>query len=134
MADAMRLKQVLINLASNAIKFTPAGGRVAIAAAARQGRVDVSVEDTGIGIRPEDLARLFQPFVQVDGDRTRKTGGTGLGLALSHGLVERMGGRVEATSVPNKGSCFTVSLPSATQPAHKTVRAPVLASTLTGRR
>jgi len=118
-ADPIRLTQVLLNLASNAIKFTPAEGTVTISAAGRPGWVDMAVADTGIGLTPEQLSVAFEPFVQVDGERTRKSSGTGLGLPLSRGLAENMGGRLEATSVPGRGSRFVVSLPAAAEvPAH----------------
>ena len=114
-ADAIRLKQVLLNLASNAIKFTPEGGKIQIAAAELGGWVELSVEDSGEGIPPEALERLFQPYVQVDGDPNRKAVGSGLGLALSRGLIERMGGQMAATSIVGEGTRFTFTLSAATR-------------------
>ncbi len=113
-ADARRLKQILINLLGNAVKFTPAGGQVALAVHgdAEQQRVDFTVRDTGVGIAPEDLPRLFQDFVQLDARLAREYEGTGLGLAMVRRLVELHGGQVRAESEGlGKGSRFTVSLP-----------------------
>jgi two-component system, cell cycle sensor histidine kinase PleC len=123
-ADPIRLKQVLLNLASNAIKFTPPAGRVTVFAAGRPGWVDISVRDTGIGISPEQLSQVFEPFVQVDHERVRRSAGTGLGLALSRGLVERMGGQLRATSTPGQGSLFTISLPAPMAVQRLRARAP----------
>ena len=108
--DPARLRQVLLNLVANAIKFTETG-RVTV----RVNRTDASehgvrllfeVLDTGIGLAPDALARLFQPFVQADGSITRKYGGTGLGLAISKQLIEMMGGQVGVESEPGQGSRF----------------------------
>jgi PAS domain S-box-containing protein len=111
--DERRLKQVLINLLGNAVKFTPPGGAVGIEVVGdpSENVTRFTVWDTGIGIRKEDMSRLFQPFVQIDGSRTRPHGGTGLGLALSRRIVELHGGQVLAGSEPGKGSRFTVVLP-----------------------
>lgn len=115
-ADRRALHQVVLNLTGNAIKFTESG-RVCVRASVQQ--VDgqahwtLAVVDTGVGISPEDQARLFQAFVQV-GDRLRRRGeGTGLGLHLSRKLVDLMGGTLQVRSVPGQGSCFTLSLPAA---------------------
>jgi CheY-like chemotaxis protein len=110
--DAGRLRQVLVNLASNAIKFTDAG-RVTIRAAEADGMLCVTVEDTGIGITPEQLPRLFTKFTQADSSTTRKYGGTGLGLAISKQLVELMGGQIGAQSQLGAGSSFWFTLPLA---------------------
>ncbi|MGB6945999.1 MAG: ATP-binding protein [Bryobacteraceae bacterium] len=108
--DPARLRQVLLNLVSNAIKFTERGEvtvRVSVAEASEHGvRLLFEVLDTGIGLAPDAVARLFQPFVQADGSITRKYGGTGLGLAISKQLIEMMGGRVGVESEPDKGSRF----------------------------
>jgi CheY-like chemotaxis protein len=111
--DERRLKQVLINLLGNAVKFTPPGGAVGIEVVGdpSENVARFTVWDTGIGIRKEDMTRLFQPFVQIDGSRTRQHGGTGLGLALSRRIIELHGGQVLAGSEPGKGSRFTVVLP-----------------------
>lgn len=102
------------NLLANAIKFTPAGGTVTARIAAHAGSVSVSVADTGIGLAPEYLPRLFERFSQADGSTTRRHGGLGLGLSICKSLVEMHGGRIEAVSDgPGHGSRFTVSLPLA---------------------
>ncbi|GAB3263478.1 hypothetical protein GCM10027296_38980 [Chitinimonas naiadis] len=108
--DPMRLGQILINLANNAIKFTERG-QVHLDCQLIEREVDgvrlaFTVRDTGIGMRPELLAQLFRPFTQADGSTTRQYGGTGLGLNISKRLVEMMGGEVEVSSEPGKGSCF----------------------------
>src|SRR6185312_15192150 len=109
-ADRVRFKQVLYNLLSNAVKFTPNGGRVDIEACNRAKMVQVSVSDTGIGIRPEDHALVFEEFRQVEGS-TNAHEGTGLGLAISKRLVEEQGGTISLESELGKGSKFTISFP-----------------------
>jgi signal transduction histidine kinase len=112
-ADPSRLQQILLNLASNAVKFTPEGGRVTVSAQHSEGRdawVEVSVSDTGIGISPEDQARLFQDFVQVSASRHQ---GTGLGLSLTRRLVQLHGGEVGLVSSPGQGSRFWFTFRSA---------------------
>jgi len=110
--DPARLMQVLINLAGNAVKFTDRGGvRIAVTAGGEAGGVRFAVRDTGIGIEPEALERIFSPFTQADGSTSRRFGGTGLGLALSRRLVEEMGGRLEVESTPGEGSTFFFHLP-----------------------
>ncbi|HYV86286.1 MAG TPA: ATP-binding protein [Patescibacteria group bacterium] len=111
-ADRDRLAQVLINLVDNAIKFTPDGGRIVISAAARDGRVVLSVSDTGIGIPPGELGRIFERFYRVDRSRDRKEGGTGLGLAIAKHLTQAMGGTIEAHSAPGAGTTFQITLPA----------------------
>ncbi|MDR7271920.1 signal transduction histidine kinase [Pelomonas saccharophila] len=124
LADERRLRQVLLNLLSNAIKFTDAG-TVTLRAAAEpagpaQALLRLEVEDTGVGMRPDDLARLFKPFEQV-GDVQRRSGGTGLGLAITRALVIDMGGRVQVSSEFGSGTRFSVELPlPVTQPAAAT--------------
>ena len=116
--DELRIRQVLINLLNNAVKFTPAGGQVSLTVQPHQDAqgdwITFAIEDTGIGIAPEALDRLFKPFVQVDSSLTRQHSGTGLGLALVKQLVELHGGTVTVTSTPDQGSCFTISLPCVT--------------------
>jgi two-component system, sensor histidine kinase and response regulator len=107
----VRLKQVLYNLLSNGLKFTPRGGRVTLRAVADQGRIVIDVEDTGVGMRAEDLGRLFKEFERIQSASGPKPEGTGLGLALSKRLVELHGGTIAVKSEPGKGSTFTVSLP-----------------------
>ena len=113
-ADARRLKQILVNLLGNAVKFTPADGQAGLTVRgnAKQGVAEFTVWDTGIGIAAEDLPRLFQDFVQLDTRLARDYEGTGLGLATVWRLAELHGGQVKAESDgPGKGSRFTVSLP-----------------------
>ncbi|HEY8744083.1 MAG TPA: ATP-binding protein [Chloroflexota bacterium] len=109
LADAARLEQVLINLAQNAIKFTGAGGRVTLTTEARQDDVLIRVADTGVGIAPDDLARIFERFYKVRG-ASGSAGGTGLGLAIVRHLMAAMQGAVTAESQPGRGSTFTVTL------------------------
>jgi CheY-like chemotaxis protein len=113
-ADPTRLTQVLLDLLNNAAKYTPRGGRVAIAASARNGVALVVVRDNGIGIPAEHLAGVFEMFSQVEPALERSQGGLGIGLALARGLVELHGGSIEARSGgPGLGSKFTVCLPMA---------------------
>jgi signal transduction histidine kinase len=112
LADHHRLVQVLVNLVSNAVKFTPDGGRVELLAAASSDRLLLRVTDTGIGILPEQQERIFEPFLQ--GTRTLADHiqeGTGLGLSLAKGLIHLHGGQISVQSEPDRGSTFTVSLP-----------------------
>jgi signal transduction histidine kinase len=125
MADPLRLKQIVFNLLSNAVKFTPEGGSVHIrskisyqeTSGVPDGYVEISVEDTGIGIRPEDMKKLFKGFTQLNSPYVEKFEGTGLGLALSRQLVELHGGRIWATSEYGKGSTFTFQIPKRGVPA-----------------
>ncbi len=110
-ADPLRTQQVLVNLLHNAIKFTPAGGRVTITAAAQDEAVKFSVQDTGIGISSSDLPRIFERFFKAD--RARSTSGTGLGLAIARHLVEAQGGKIWAESEVDRGSTFTFTIPIA---------------------
>jgi PAS domain S-box-containing protein len=109
--DKARLTQVLTNLVSNAIKFTPAGGSVSVRALERSDAFVFEVSDTGIGIAQDHLPRLFQPFEQLDMSATREHGGTGLGLAITKALVDAHGGTLEVESVLRQGSLFRVTLP-----------------------
>lgn len=119
-ADRDKAEQVLLNLLGNVVKFTPRGGHVHVAAsldgpevASRAPRVRLRVEDTGIGIPPDKLQQVFEPFVQVSVDPARRAEGTGLGLAISRDLARGMGGELTATSVLGKGSVFTLDLAAA---------------------
>ncbi|MCB9550606.1 MAG: ATP-binding protein [bacterium] len=111
--DGFRLRQVLVNLVGNALKFTPRGRVTLRLASAADGGVLIAVSDTGIGIGAEHLDRIFDPFTQADASSTRRHGGTGLGLAISRQLVEQMKGSLTAESVFGEGSTFTVRLPLA---------------------
>ena len=116
--DPAKLKQVLYNYLSNALKFTSAGGNVVLRIAVEDAaHFRIEVEDTGIGIRAEDLGRLFVEFQQLDVGTAKKYGGTGLGLALTRRIVEAQGGRVGVESTPGRGSCFYAVLPRAAAPA-----------------
>ena len=97
-ADPDRTTQILTNLLSNALKFTPRGGRVGLRCVAAPGTVSFEVVDSGIGIPPDELERVFDSFYQVDGSSTRQYGGTGLGLTISRRLAEMMGGSLELES------------------------------------
>jgi two-component system, sensor histidine kinase len=108
--DPVRLSQVIGNLLGNAVKFTAAGS-VQLALGWQDGRLRVSVTDTGIGIALEDQALLFEPFVQVDNSASRRFSGSGLGLAISRRLVQLMGGEISLHSSPGQGSCFWFELP-----------------------
>ena len=109
-ADAARLTQVLLNLLTNAHKFTPEGGTITVAVYATQETVSLTVQDTGIGIAPEHAVVVFEPFRRVETGYARSQSGTGLGLALSRRLVELMGGTITLESVRGQGSIFTVTL------------------------
>ncbi|HEY1310628.1 MAG TPA: ATP-binding protein, partial [Pseudolabrys sp.] len=110
--DAARLRQVLLNLAGNAIKFTEKGSVALIAElGAREGEIRFQVRDTGIGLAPQDQVRIFLDFEQADGSSTRKFGGTGLGLAISKRIVERMDGRITVESEAGHGATFSFTVP-----------------------
>ena len=111
-ADGRALKQILINLLSNAIKFTPVGGSVTLGALVeRDGALTITVSDTGIGMRPEDIPRALEPFSQIESSLTRRFEGTGLGLPLCKRLAELHGATLELTSAPAVGTKATVSFP-----------------------
>jgi signal transduction histidine kinase/ActR/RegA family two-component response regulator len=113
LGDPQRVAQIVTNLAGNAIKFTKVGGvTVELSRASEDlgGRIVISVQDTGIGITPEQLERIFQPFAQADASIEREFGGTGLGLSITRSLARLMGGDVSVRSRPGEGSCFEVSL------------------------
>jgi signal transduction histidine kinase len=113
-ADAERIHQVLFNLVDNAVRFTPPGGEVTISAAREADRVTVQVRDTGVGVSPEHLPRLFERFYRADPSRSRDDGsGTGIGLAIARSIVEGHGGRISAESQPNRGTTLTFDLPAA---------------------
>ena len=121
-SDPTRLKQILMNLVGNALKFTEQGtvkielamepAVVEATATSEPGLLQLRVRDTGIGLSPEQLTRVFRPFTQGDSSTSRKYGGSGLGLAISQSFAERMGGRILVESAEGVGSCFTLSLPA----------------------
>jgi signal transduction histidine kinase len=111
-ADAQRLTQVLLNFVTNAIKYNRRGGRVEVSAAAVDGHCRLAVADTGPGLRPEEMERIFQPFERLSAAASGVEG-TGLGLALAKSLTEAMGGSIGVESRPGKGSTFWVELPLA---------------------
>lgn len=133
MSDATRLRQILINLVSNAVKFT-AAGRVTLNVSAGTmpdgtAALKFSVEDTGIGITTEQLQRLFQPFTQGDSSTTRQYGGTGLGLVICERIVRAMGSSISVCSTPEQGSAFSFSLPlSVRSESEEMLPAPVVIS------
>ncbi len=112
MGDPDRLKQVLFNLVDNAIKYTPGGGEVRLSLERDTQWVRVAVADTGIGIPPQDLSKIFDRFYRVDKARSREKGGSGLGLAIAQWIAQAHGGRIEVQSAVGKGSTFTLWLPA----------------------
>jgi signal transduction histidine kinase len=109
-ADERKIRQVVLNLLSNAIKFTSEGGRIEVGAVPRDGSVEVSVSDTGVGIAPEDQEAVFEEFRQV-GAAEKKVEGTGLGLTLCRKFIELHGGRIWVKSQVDVGSTFTFTIP-----------------------
>ena len=110
--NELRLKQVIINLVDNAIKYTPAGGAVRVrTAAGPRGSALVEVSDNGVGIPPEHLPRIFERFYRVDKARSRERGGTGLGLAIVRHIADLHGGRATLASEPGRGSTFRIEIP-----------------------
>jgi signal transduction histidine kinase len=116
-ADREKLRVVLDNLISNAVKFTPTGGRVQVRVCKQGDEVELSVADSGVGIPVEELERVFERFYQIESHLTRRHGGMGLGLAIVKELVELQGGRVWAESEPGRGSRFFVVLPVSGPPS-----------------
>jgi signal transduction histidine kinase len=110
-ADERRLTQVLYNLLQNAVRFSPEGARVSVSAERDSDSVRLSVADTGHGIPPEEQERIFEPFAAMD--REGQSCGSGLGLSVSRGLVELMGGTLDLASTPGAGSTFSFTLPAA---------------------
>jgi len=123
-AEPRRLQQILVNLLGNAVKFTPEGGLLGLRVSVFRDKVQLAVWDRGIGIAPDELPSLFQPFVQLDARLARDYGGTGLGLALVKQLVSLHDGRIEVVSHPGEGSTFTVILPLASASAAPALPAP----------
>jgi signal transduction histidine kinase len=114
MVDPDRFRQVLANLISNALQNTPSGGQITTRVTSDEKRVLISVIDTGPGIPPENIDRIFQRFFRLDPSRSRDTGGSGLGLSIARSLVERQGGQIEVESELGQGACFTISFPRQT--------------------
>lgn len=113
--DTVRIRQVLLNLLGNAIKFTSSEekkGVIKLCVSYQNNSLRISVDDNGVGMSPEQVSRLFTPFVQADSSTTRKFGGTGLGLSISRSFVELMGGQIEVSSKLGYGSCFSFSIPA----------------------
>ncbi len=118
-ADQLQLHRVVLNLISNAIKYTLPGGDVEVSLAVRENQAVVAVTDSGIGIAQEHLAHIFDRFYRVDEARNREVGGTGLGLAIVKWIVAAHGGRIDVDSTPGQGSVFTVSIPLSGPPERK---------------
>jgi len=108
--DPLRLKQIFVNLISNAIAYTPKKGRVELITETSDRHINISVKDNGIGMTKEEIPRIFERFYRIDKDRSRNSGGTGLGLAIVKHLVEAMDGEISVESTPGSGSVFTVKL------------------------
>jgi len=112
-ADPIKLRQMLLNVLGNAIKFTPPGGRIELSARQSGDRVSICVSDTGIGIPPEKIHRVFDPFFQGQTGTTREYDGVGLGLSISRDFARGMGGDIHIESAPKAGCVVTIDLASA---------------------
>ena len=115
LTDPDRLKQILVNLVDNAVKYTPDGGKILVKASQEADEVKFTVKDSGIGIPAEDLPRIFERFYRIDKARARSVGGTGLGLAIVKQLIDGLGGTIEVESKPDAGTTFVFTLPAAEQ-------------------
>lgn len=113
--DPDRLRQLVLNLVDNAIKYTPEGGQVTLGLAQEKGWVRIDIADTGVGIPPEELPHIFERFYRVDKARSRQGGGTGLGLSIARWIADAHGGHIDVESEVGEGTTFTVWLPEATQ-------------------
>jgi two-component system sensor histidine kinase BaeS len=111
-ADPHMVEQIVVNLLSNALKYTPDGGTIQVGTAKRDDAIEISIKDSGIGISPEDLPNIFERFYRVDSSRSRATGGSGIGLSIVKSLVDTMKGSIQVTSQLDTGSEFVVTLPS----------------------
>jgi signal transduction histidine kinase len=116
--DPDKLSQAVINLLSNALKYTPPGGAVEVRVDTRPSGTEIRVADTGVGIDPQDIPRVFERFYRADNSRSRATGGAGIGLSIAKAIVESHGGTISAVSQPGRGSEFLITLPPA--PARQT--------------
>jgi signal transduction histidine kinase len=114
MGNELRLRQLFLNLIDNGVKYTKDGGKIRIDAYIRSDNVEIRVSDNGVGIAPEDQAKIFDRFFRVDKNRSRKEGGTGLGLAICRFITEAHRGTLSVSSTPGMGSTFTVVLPRIT--------------------
>src|SRR5207302_3692564 len=115
--DPPKLKQVLVNLVENAIKYSPEGGRIEVRIADTPDRLRIDVQDEGLGIPPSEQARIFEKFYRLDAEMARGVGGSGLGLYISREIVEQMGGVLSVRSRRGAGSTFSVTLPRMVSPA-----------------
>lgn len=115
--DAPRLVQVMTNLLSNAHKYTPDEGHIAIRATRGDGSIDIEVEDDGVGLTPDEIEQLFTKFYRARNRATVDVGGTGLGLAITRSLVELHGGTIDVRSAPDRGTAFVVHVPLVAGPA-----------------
>jgi len=111
LVDELKVKQIIINMLSNAVKFTPRGGHIRVAASVEEGDLVVRIADTGIGIAPEDIQKALDPFTQIDSSLARRYEGTGLGLPLAKRLIELHGGTLAIESALGAGTCITLSFP-----------------------
>jgi two-component system sensor histidine kinase BaeS len=126
--DPGQIKQVLLNLLDNALRYTPAGGTVTVRGSAAEGQARIEVQDSGAGIAPQDLPHIFERFYRGDASRTRATGNSGLGLAIARAIIEAHGGTIEVRSTPGSGTCFTLRLPLTAAPVPTAEPAPVEAA------
>jgi histidine kinase len=112
MADPARAVQILTNLLVNALRYTPAPGRVEVAVSREEDKVAFRITDSGVGLTPEELAHIFERFYRVDKSRSRAFGGSGIGLTIAQSLAQAMGGEIRAESAGSgQGSSFTLTLP-----------------------
>jgi heavy metal sensor kinase len=119
LGDATRLRQMLRAIVSNAVRYTDPEGLIRITSRCNQASLQISIEDTGIGIPPESLDKIFQRFYRVDADRSRASGGSGLGLSIARWIADAHGGSITVRSTPGKGSCFIVNLPLHAPPENR---------------
>ncbi|MPN19915.1 Alkaline phosphatase synthesis sensor protein PhoR [bioreactor metagenome] len=110
-ADRDKISQVMVNLVSNALKYTPAGGKVEVSATGSEGLAKITVKDSGEGIAKEDIPFIFERFYRADKSRSRQTGGLGLGLTITKAIVDSHKGTIQVESEPGKGTVFILSLP-----------------------